>query len=86
MAGKSIQQRLSEADTRIQQLEAQKRMLAQQMKAQERKERTRRLIQIGAVFASLGVDTIAKAQALQQEIERQPEVQAWLRSITEGAS
>ncbi len=82
MAGKSLEQRMADTETRIQQLEAQKRLLAQQLKQQERKERTRRLIQIGAIMDRLGVDTLEKAQALQKEVERRTEVQAWLQKVT----
>lgn len=81
MAGKSIEQRISDAETRIRQLEAQKRLLSQQLKEQERKERTRRLIQIGGIMVHLGVDTLEKAQAFQKEVESRPEVRAWLDGI-----
>ena len=81
MAGKSVEQRISDAETRIRQLEAQKRLLAQQLQQQARKERTRRLIQIGATMDRLGVDTLAKAQALQAQIEGNPEVKAWLAQV-----
>jgi hypothetical protein len=86
MSGKSIEQRISDTETRIQQLEAQKRLLDQHLKEQERKERTRRLIQIGAIMARLGVDPVEKAQALQRVVEKRPEVRAWLSQITEVQS
>lgn len=85
MAGKSIEQRMADTEVRIRQLEAQKQRLAQQFKQQERKERTRRLIQIGAIMAHLGVDSIEKAQALQKQVESRPEIQAWLQKITASA-
>lgn len=84
MAGKSIEQRISDAETRIRQLEAQKLLLAQHLKEQERKERTRRLIQIGGIMVRLGVDTVEKAQALQQAVERDPRVQTWLARVITG--
>lgn len=59
--------------------------MSQQLKRQERKDRTRRLIQIGGVLTRLGVDTLEKAQALQKEVERRPEVQDWLRKVMERA-
>ncbi|MDF2630018.1 MAG: hypothetical protein K0R39_3849 [Symbiobacteriaceae bacterium] len=81
MAGKSLEQRMADTETRIRQLEAQKRLLAQQAKAQARKERTRQRIQIGAILARLGIDTVEKAQALQRVTEEQPEVGVWLREV-----
>jgi hypothetical protein len=86
MAGKSVEQRISDTETRIRQLEAQKRLLAQQLKDQERKERTRRLIQIGGIMARLGIDTLEKAQALQRVVDGTPEVRAWLRKVADLAA
>jgi hypothetical protein len=83
LAGKSIEQRVLDTDERIRQLQARKQLLGQQLKQQERKDRTRRLIQIGGVMARLGVDTLEKAQALQKEVEHRAEIQTWLRGVTE---
>ncbi|MFZ5826949.1 MAG: conjugal transfer protein TraD [Bacillota bacterium] len=85
LAGKSLTERMNETDERIRQLQARKQTLSQQIKQQERKERTRRLIQIGGIMARLGVDTLEKAQALQKQVERRPEVRDWLRKVTERA-
>jgi hypothetical protein len=73
---------MAETEERIRQLEARKRTLAQTIKHQERKDRTRRLIQIGGILARLGVDSVEKAQALQQAVERNPRVKAWLAQVT----
>ena len=81
MPGKSIEQRIYDAETRIRQLEAHRRQLVQHLKEQDRKERTRRLIQIGAVVSTLGIDSLEKAQALQREVESRPEVQTWLQGV-----
>ncbi|HYF81391.1 MAG TPA: conjugal transfer protein TraD [Symbiobacteriaceae bacterium] len=81
MAGKSLEQRMADTETRIRQLEAQKRLLAQQVKAQARRERTRQLIQIGGILARLGFDTVEKVQVLQRVVEERPEVQAWFRDV-----
>ena len=86
MAGKSLEQRMADTETRIRQLEAQKRLLAQQVKAQSRKERTRQLIQIGGIMARLGIDTVEKAQALQRVAESQSEVHTWLLKLAELAT
>lgn len=76
MTGKSIADRLVETEQRIRQLQARKRTLEQQVKQQERKERTRRLIQVGAIMSKLGVDSVEKALALQKEVAERPEVRA----------
>lgn len=86
MAGKSLEQRVSEAEVRIRQLQARKETLEQRLRQTARKERTRRLIQIGAVMANLGVDTLVKVQAFQREVERRSEVRRWLTSVLEHAS
>lgn len=85
MAGKSMQQRVAEADQRIRQLQARKQALEQRLRQQERKARTRRLIQIGAVMSNMGVDTLEKVQALQKQVERRPEVREWIARITGSA-
>ncbi|MFZ5817454.1 MAG: conjugal transfer protein TraD [Bacillota bacterium] len=85
LAGKSLTERMSETEERIRHLQARKQVLSQQIKQQERKERTRRLIQIGGIVVRLGVDTLEKAQALQREVERRPQVRDWLRKVTERA-
>jgi muconolactone delta-isomerase len=79
MAGKSVEQRLQETDVQIRQLQAKKDALARQLRQQERKDRTRRLIQIGGIMARLGIDTIEKAQAFQRVIEHVPEGRDWLQ-------
>lgn len=83
MSGKSLEQRMTDTETRIKQLEAQKRLLAQQVKIHQRKERTRQLIQIGGVMARLGIDTVEKAQALQRLVERHPEEHGWLHKVAD---
>jgi alanine racemase len=81
MPGKSLEQRMADTETRIRQLEAQKRLLAQQVKTQQRKDRTRQLIQIGGIMARLGIDTVEKAQALQRVVQTHTEIQAWFGKV-----
>lgn len=81
MAGKSIHDRIADAEVRIRQLEARKQLLAQRLKQQERKARTRRLIQIGAIVSNMGIDTLEKAQVFQRVVEEQPRVGEWLRKV-----
>ncbi len=86
MAGKSLEQRVAETEERIRQLQARKQAIEQQLRQRERKERTRRLIQVGAILAKLGVDSLEKAQALQREVERRPQVKEWLERVTSRAN
>ena len=65
MARKTVSERLSELDEHIQQLRAQKQALEAQAKQAERKQRTRTLIQVGGILATLGVSTVEEAQQLQ---------------------
>jgi hypothetical protein len=81
-----MEERLSGVEVRIRQLQARKQALAQQVKQQQRRERTRTLIQIGAILAKLGVDSLEKAQALQKEIQERAEVQDWLTKVTARAA
>jgi hypothetical protein len=85
MAGKSIEQRLESVTVQIKQKEAEKRNLMQRLKEEQRKERTRRLVQIGAIMARLGVDTVAKAQALQLQVKDRPEVKTWMAQVIASA-
>jgi len=81
MPGKLLNQRVAEVEEQIRQLQARKQALAQQLRQQERKERTRRLIQIGGIMARLGVDTLEKAQAFQRAVECRPRVRGWLDQV-----
>ncbi|NOJ74077.1 DUF3847 domain-containing protein [Paenibacillus alvei] len=47
---RSTEERLEELDKKMEQLKAKKQQLRAQVSQKERKERTRRLIQIGAIF------------------------------------
>ena len=50
MARKTDGERLRELEEKMEQLKARKQQMESRMKEKERKERTRRLIQIGAIF------------------------------------
>lgn len=47
---KSPEERLQELDKKLEQIKAKKQLLQTQLQQKERKERTRRLIQVGAIF------------------------------------
>ena len=65
MARKSLAERIAELEQKQQQLEAQKAALEAQAKQAARKQRTRTLIQVGGILATLGVTTVEEAQQLQ---------------------
>ena len=50
MARKTDTERLRELEEKMEQLKARKQQVESRMKEKERKERTRRLIQVGAIF------------------------------------
>lgn len=60
-------EKINKLDEKIKQLQAQKNSLIAREKEKERKAHTRRLIQIGSIFESIGFDTIEKANAFKSE-------------------
>lgn len=74
-----IDKRIAEIEERQKQLEQQKRDLKAQAKGQERKDRTRQLIQIGAIFDSMGIHTVVNADSLKKELINDPKL--WERII-----
>lgn len=62
---RSMEERLSDLQKRKQQLIEQEKLIKAKMSQQERKQRTRRLIQEGAVFEKyLGIENAAEAEAV----------------------
>lgn len=57
MARPTDQERLEKMDKKIQQMQARKHQLKNRVEQRERKARTHRLIQVGAIFESYIVDT-----------------------------
>ncbi len=64
MAGKSIEERIDDLEKRKKQIEAQQQQLLARKKEKERKERTHRLVQIGAIMDSMGINTVEYADKL----------------------
>ena len=65
-------EKIEKLEEKISKLKAQKQALVSREKEKARKERTRRLIQIGALFESyIGVDSVEKAEE-------------WLKDYTEN--
>jgi hypothetical protein len=62
MARKSDEERLQELQEKIKKMEARKQQVEARVKEKERKERTRRLIQVGAIFEKY-FDIVGEDQA-----------------------
>lgn len=62
MARKSDAERLQELEEKMEQIKARKQQVASRIQAKERKERTRRLIQVGAIFEKY-FDIVGEDQA-----------------------
>lgn len=63
-------EKLNKLDEKIKQLQAKKNSLIAREKEKERKARTKRLIEIGAIFDSIGIDTVEKANAFKSELNK----------------
>jgi len=81
MATKSVEQRIQELSERMKKLDAQKQLLEAGKKDKDRKERTRRLIQIGAIMDNIGIDTIEKAELLKANITNNPKAKEWFEKL-----
>ncbi len=71
MARKSLQERLVALEQKEQQLAVRKEALEAQVKQAARKQRTRTLIQVGGVMATLGIETVAEAEQLKRYANQQ---------------
>lgn len=74
-------EKISKLDKRIKELQAQKNSLIAREKEQERKARTRRLIRIGAIFDSIGIDTLEKANLFKNEFDNDEKCKNWINKI-----
>ncbi|MGE8082153.1 hypothetical protein [Peribacillus loiseleuriae] len=78
MARKTDEERLQELEKQMEQIKAKKQQLASRVQAKERKERTRRLIQVGAIFEQyfefVGEDQAEKiAYGMKEAVEKHKE-------------
>lgn len=62
MARKTDDEKLQELEKKISQIKAQKQQITNKIQTKERKERTRRLIQVGAIFEKY-FDIVGESQA-----------------------
>jgi hypothetical protein len=81
MATKDDAQRLLELAEKIKKLEARKKQLEFRTREKERKERTRRLIQIGAIMDSMGIDSVELTEKFKTYFMNTPKSKEWLDSF-----
>lgn len=80
MAAKNDEERIDQLAEKIKQLEARKKDLLARTKAKQRKERTRRLIQIGAIIESIGINTPELAEKFKIQFNK-PKVKEWIETF-----
>lgn len=73
--------KLNEIDEKIKKLKAQKQAILAREKEKERKARTRRLIQIGAIIESIGIDSVNLAEDFKKYFENNPRSNSWLHTF-----
>ncbi|MEF9953366.1 hypothetical protein [Clostridium sp.] len=75
--------KIDKIEEKIQQLKAQKQAILNREKEKERKARTRRLIQIGAIADNMGLDTVELMDKFKEHFESNDKAKAWLDSFIE---
>lgn len=73
--------KLNEIDEKIKKLKAQKQAILAREKEKERKARTRRLIQIGAIIESIGIDSVNLAEDFKKYFENNTRSNNWLQTF-----
>ena len=75
--------KLNNIEEKIKQLKAQKQALILKDKEKERKARTKRLIEIGAIFDSIGVNSIELANEFKNHFINNEKSKLWLENFIE---
>lgn len=78
---KKLDERIKELDDRIKQLQAQKQQFLNKNKADERKKRTKNLIDVGATMNTIGMRNPKQANAFKERLGNKPEFLEWFNSI-----
>lgn len=84
MTTRDPNKKIEDITERIRKLEAQKKQLEARSKEKERKERTRRLIQIGAIMDSMGINTIELAEKFKNHFENNDKSKEWLEKLIQS--
>ncbi len=75
--------KLNDIEEKIKQLKVQKQSLILKEKEKERKARTKRLIEIGAIFDSMGVNSIELANEFKNHFINNEKSKLWLDNFIE---
>jgi len=78
MTTEKEEQKIEKLAEKIKKLEAQKKQLEAITKEKNRKSRTRRLIQMGAIMHSMGINNIVTAERFKTYIMDTPKSKEWL--------
>lgn len=76
-------EKIDKIEQKINQLKAQKQALLAREKEKERKARTRKLIQIGAIIENMGIDNVELADKFKSYFEDNDKSKAWLEKFIE---
>ena len=71
-------EKIDKIEQKINQLKAQKQALLAREKEKERKARTRRLIQIGAIIENMGIDNVELANKFKSYFDNNEKSKTWL--------
>ena len=72
---------IDKLDEKIKQLKARKQAILNKQKEKERKARTRRLIQIGAIIDSMGINDVELANKFKEYFQNTQKSKAWLENF-----
>ena len=75
--------KLNDIEEKIKQLKAQKQAIIQKEKEKERKARTKRLIEIGAIFDSIGINSTELANEFKNHFTNNEKSKLWLENFIE---
>lgn len=75
--------KLNDIEEKIKQLKSQKQALILKDKEKERKARTKRLIEIGAIFDSMGVNSIELSNEFKNHFINNEKSKLWLENFIE---
>lgn len=75
--------KLNDIEEKIKQLKAQKHALIQKEKEKERKARTKKLIEIGAIFDSMGITSTELANEFKNHFLDNEKSRLWLDNFIE---
>ena len=79
----SLEKKICDLEEKERKIRAQKKLAQAKLNEKERKARTRRLIQIGAIMESIGCDTVEKAEVLKEALLSEEGFQEAIKGLEE---